>query len=263
MTDIVYILGKGAEKIDNNPLRWSLRSLKFATNIGRVIVAGVIPDWLSDEVVKVPCDTVSRGKELNIHTGEITAVNELAMTEPFLYSSDDHYFLPKKDGSLHDLDKWPRYYSGKMPTQAYLVRKANEEGKLANLWQFSLAQTRAVLEAEKLPVRRTCIHLNTWMDPQDVRSAAEFYKKYKGYSRAGFVNDPVINAFYEKRMNDAGTPPKYVLYKQDSKVKSVKDIQKKLKLGCPQMSTSPDGESDKGVIEWMTLTYGEKCKYEK
>lgn len=65
MTDILYILGHGADKIDNVPLRWSLRSLaKHATNVGRVIVAGNIPAWLSDEVVKVPIDEdeLSRGK---------------------------------------------------------------------------------------------------------------------------------------------------------------------------------------------------------
>ena len=77
MTDIVYILGDGAAAIDDRPLRWSLRSLeKFATNVGRVVVCGRIPEWLSDEVVKVPsAETVrKRGKGWNILYGYRDAV---------------------------------------------------------------------------------------------------------------------------------------------------------------------------------------------
>ena len=53
-TDVVYVVGKPDKCKDNYMLRASLRSIaKYGKNIGRVIVAGYPPDWLSDAVVKV------------------------------------------------------------------------------------------------------------------------------------------------------------------------------------------------------------------
>lgn len=66
MVDIVYAVGKGSKDIDDKPLRWSLRSVeKFAKNVGRVIVAGYPPDWLSDEAIKVPFEQTHR-KHVNM-----------------------------------------------------------------------------------------------------------------------------------------------------------------------------------------------------
>ena len=80
MTDILYIMGHGADGVDNLPLRWSLRSLaKHASNVGRVIVAGHIPKWLSDEVVKFSFDdsNMGSGRQWRILRTEIAAVRGL------------------------------------------------------------------------------------------------------------------------------------------------------------------------------------------
>ena len=66
MVDIVYVVGKGAKDNDDRPLRWSLRSVQmFAKNVGKVIVAGYPPDWLSDEAIKVPFEQTHR-KHVNM-----------------------------------------------------------------------------------------------------------------------------------------------------------------------------------------------------
>lgn len=264
MTNVVYILGDGANKSDNLPLRWALRSLaKFAANVGKVTVAGVIPDWLSDEVVKVPCDTTSGSKEWNILNGIVEVAKTLQESDAFLYSSDDHYFLPGKGGVAHDLDKWPMYYSGQIKTQAELTAIANKTGKLPGLYQFALARTRAMLELEKLPVRRACVHLNMWRTAKDVLAAGALVNKYAKDKRSGFVADVVVNAFYEKRMAEEGKTPEFTLFKQDFKVGNLSDLNKKLKLGCPQFSTDSKGERNPEIIRWMEQTFPEPCKWEK
>lgn len=52
--DIIYSIGSGSTW-DNNELRYSLRSLDmYGKSYDRVFVVGNIPEFLSDEVIKVP-----------------------------------------------------------------------------------------------------------------------------------------------------------------------------------------------------------------
>ena len=52
--DILYIVGNFS-KCDDWEFRFSLRSIdKYGKNIGRVFVCGYCPDWLSDNIIKIP-----------------------------------------------------------------------------------------------------------------------------------------------------------------------------------------------------------------
>ena len=52
--DIVYVIGGGKSSHGDIEMRMSLRSIcKHGIGIGKVIVAGTPPDWLSKEVVQV------------------------------------------------------------------------------------------------------------------------------------------------------------------------------------------------------------------
>lgn len=273
MTDIVYILGNGAAAIDDRPLRWSLRSLaKHADNVGRVVVCGRIPEWLSDEVVKVPTDeTTKRGKGWNILYGYRAAIEGAGLDRPFLYSSDDHYLLPAytvegegKDAVYtpvrHDMDAWPRYFThDDLPMMREFVKK----NKVPDWWHLCLMKTRVILEKENLSTRRVCLHLNTWADPQDVASAIALAEKYAGLTRLGFENTCPINAYFEKRMKEAGVTPVFTKYTQDWKVNRAKDIEKKVKMRLPGFSTSPKAEKDPWVMKWMDTYYSEPSKWEK
>ena len=111
MIDIVYVVGKGAKKINDLPLRWSLRSVeRFAKNVGRIIVSGYPPDWLSDEVIKVYFEQTHK-KHVNMLLSIAEAVKQVGLTEKFLYSSDDHYFCKPAN-----LEEWPRYCLGTLPS---------------------------------------------------------------------------------------------------------------------------------------------------
>lgn len=79
MVDIVYVVGKGAKDNDDRPLRWSLRSVQmFAKNVGRVIVAGYPPNWLSDEAIKVPF-VQKYAKHINMLLTEAEAVKKVGL----------------------------------------------------------------------------------------------------------------------------------------------------------------------------------------
>ena len=103
--DVLYVIGNGSE-CDNFELRCSLRSLEmYAKNIGKVYVVGYCPDWLSDNVVKIPHEDVQgKRKEVNILSAILYAVDNSDIGEEFLISSDDHYLLKPVD-----LDNYPFY----------------------------------------------------------------------------------------------------------------------------------------------------------
>lgn len=103
--DILYIIGNGSE-CDNFELRCSLRSVeKYGKNVGKIYVVGYCPDWLSDNVIKIPHeDTIGKRKEVNILSALLYAIDHSDIGEEFLISSDDHYLLKPVD-----FDNYPFY----------------------------------------------------------------------------------------------------------------------------------------------------------
>lgn len=123
MVDIVYVVGIGSKNSNDKPLRWSLRSVEqFAKNVGRVVVAGYPPSWLSDEVVKVPFEQTHR-KHINMLLSIDAAAKQAGLQQPFLFSADDHYFCREAD-----LDKWPNYCMGTLPS-IKILRKEHRNPK--------------------------------------------------------------------------------------------------------------------------------------
>ena len=257
MTDIVYVLGQGANEIDNRPLRWSLRSLaKHAKNVGRVIVCGYIPEWLSDEVVKIENpDIEPYGKSWQILSNIKTAVEKAGIDKPFLWSSDDHYLC--KDV---DVDVWPRYWRGvNLPSGEMLRASKKRVGSYACV----LAKTRSILERHGLSIRGVPLHLNSWADPRDVNAAWDFAQNFRNLTRDGYEQTCLINAMFEKRMKESGITPEYTIYRQDEKVTAFPDCEQKIKDGLPGFSTTPAAEKDEWLVEWMNSYYSDPSKWEK
>lgn len=250
MADVVYILGGGAKAIDDRPLRWSLRSLaKYATNVGRVIVVGQIPKWLSDKALVVPTRVTTLPgddavKSWNIMYGYAMAVLRLGLDRPFLYSSDDHYF-----SAPADLDCWPRFFHGD------LLACAPQN----DWWHRCLADTGRLLAGHGLGTRRVCLHLNTWTDPRDVVSALAFAERYAQRLPYGVEGTCVYNAFYERRAGDGD----FVDYPYDRKCYTAADCQAKVDKARPQFSTSPLAERDPGVVRWMDRHFPDPSPWER
>jgi hypothetical protein len=105
MTDVVYIVRPSGWNYDEE-LRYSLRSLAmYAHNIGRVIVCGDIPAFLSDEVIKVSCSNPYDRKAKNLQYRLDTVIDKCNLKEPFLLSADDIFLSAKTD-----LDLYPHFW---------------------------------------------------------------------------------------------------------------------------------------------------------
>ena len=197
MVDIVYAVGKGAKDNDDKPLRWSLRSVeKVAKNVGRVIVAGYPPEWLSDEVIKVPFEQTHR-KHTNMLLTIAKAAKQAKLVQPFLFSADDHYFC--KDT---DLSKWPRYCCGNLPSFKLWKKRHKAENDKPTGYAMNLFQTRFILKEEGLPIRRACLHLNYWIDPHDIDTAVKIAFKNEKRCILGIEPLCILSALYEKRLAD-------------------------------------------------------------
>jgi len=150
-TDIVYIIGRGS-RWNNNELRFSLRSLaKYGQNIRRVIIVGECPDFVNREkVVYIPAKDETRCKHTNILRKIQKCIETLKMTEPFLISSDDHFYTQPTNFLTY-----PHFTKGELYQQS-----TDHE------YERSLNQTNAWLEAQGWPTHKTNPHCNTWIDPK-------------------------------------------------------------------------------------------------
>lgn len=252
MTDILYVIGGGAAKLDNKPLRWSLRSLaKFGKNVGRIVVVGSPPKWLSDRVVKLETVDKTKWKHWNILYCIAEAIRRCGLDKPFLYSSDDHYLC-----KTADMDLWPRYARGNLYTFQEIVAATN---RLPGAYKTSIVATRKLMERLHLSIRRANLHLNTWMDGRYLPEVLRIAEGNSDLSpRFGFEPTCLFNAIHERLFPNE----KYEEYQFDSKVKSVRDIERKMERGLPGFSTDPKAEADPEVAKWLDGFFPEKSPWE-
>lgn len=94
--DIVYIIGKDKSKCCHLEFKCSLRALEqYGINVGKVFVVGCCPDWVSDEVIKIPFEQPWEGKSCdeknaNILASVLRACEDERVSKHFLVSMDDH-----------------------------------------------------------------------------------------------------------------------------------------------------------------------------
>ena len=90
--DVLYILGSES-KFDNAELRYSLRSLeRHLKNVGRVIVVGENPNFLSDEVEYHYIKEARGNKEYRIASKVFKACEQGIVKGDFLFMNDDFFF---------------------------------------------------------------------------------------------------------------------------------------------------------------------------
>lgn len=268
--DIVYVLGTGSVA-DNYELRLSLRSLcRFGRGIGRVIVAGETPKFLSDEVVKVPYrDTGTVKKHRNMLNKIKAARDALGMTRPFLCSSDDHFL-----SAPTDFRDWPIYcrfsankngyvYNEEECRAIYKSYKGHPEAKLT-AYHKALIATRKMLEAEGLLPMWTNWHGNTWMFPDVIDEAVALYEKHNRDfpTKIGFEPTVVIDALHARSVLKKGEKLNLELLRRD--VKSGKfDLIKTLAASEGRFSVSDIAWLDSRFRAFMEGMFLTPCKYEK
>ena len=174
--DILYIIGEGCSQCNNNELRYSLRSIeKYGKGVDRVFVVGYCPEWLSDEVIKIPFKQPHAKKEqnevedqinlsrkhANIAASLLYAVDNSDIGDEFLVSMDDHFYIKNVD-----FDHYPFYCKicgddNKFPT----------EGETQ--YRKLLAATRRECERDGLSAYYFCIHRNMHLSRKSINECRD------------------------------------------------------------------------------------------
>ena len=156
--DVLFIVGPS--KTNNADLRLALRSLaKHARGVGRVMAAGYLPDWLSDEVEKFPhVDLDVPGKWKSIITRIVDATLHFDLHGDFVCASDDIFFTADVD-----LDAYPRYVSHSAMPRTVSANKRNK-----SFWT-ALVETRAFLRDNGFPALNFMTHAHQLYDADSIR----------------------------------------------------------------------------------------------
>lgn len=157
--DILYVIGQGS-KWGNNELRYSLRSIEAnCTNVGRIFIVGYCPSFIDKtKVTYIPCSDAYDCKHKNIMKCIETAVLNSNISDDFLYSSDDHFYVQKTD-----FDNYPFFEKPVELPVSY---------ENCNAYHRTLVSTRILLEAAGLTTHNFSWHGNThfnktmFMEPQ-------------------------------------------------------------------------------------------------
>lgn len=242
MTDVLYVV-----RGDRPGFRHSLRSLaKFASNVGRVVVAGTdLPAWLSDEVVRVEVPSPYDRKQKNVMYAVFEAMRRGAVGR-CLYSSDDHFMTAPTD-----LDAYPVF------VRPYGYPPLPPPG--ANAFHMSIYDTGRLLASFGLPCDlRMDGHWNTWIDAADLGAVESVTR---GYERSPWGYEPTT-PFVSVARARGGLPD--VVLKDDFKLKAGGDagadfaaLAKRGMLSSQPLDRCPRFRA------WLGEQFPEPCKWEK
>lgn len=145
--DILYIINGPSMQ-----LRYSLRSIdKYGKNIDRVFICGPTkkPDFLSNIIyIEHPDDYPGEYKQKNILSSIEYTVLNTDISENFLYSSDDHFYIKETD-----FNNLPYYYR----------HNSLNNYSQNNKWTKSMYDTYLLLNKYNLPYYNFSEHCNTHM----------------------------------------------------------------------------------------------------
>lgn len=248
--DVLYVVGPHR---DGFSLRMSLRSLEAnAANVGRIVVAGDPPDWLADDVVRVPCDSPCHRKQMNILRSVFRAMETGAVPGPALYSSDDHFMI-----APHDLDAFPWFSNGILPSYELFAVK----GKPVNPYRGSLAATYDLLKFNGYPHDlKLSGHVNTHIDGRHLEEAVKLVGEY-WKTPWGYEPSEVFGSIARKHDPDIVTVKKY-----DSKIAQPTDtlgVEIEVSKGRGFISCAPAALAGGALKGWLLSRFPGKSRWER
>ena len=171
--DIVYIVKKN--EIDNFELRCSLRSIaQYGKGIDNVFVVGDCPEWVSDEVIKIPHvqpynDNERRltqdEKSANITSSVLKACLSEQVGDHFLVSMDDHYLTKPVDFNNYPVHLRLYKFFWKDDTQ-HLTELPDKT--MGVPYTDFLHRSRIRLKEQGLPWYNFILHCNMHIWKQDI-----------------------------------------------------------------------------------------------
>ena len=265
--DILYIVGNFS-KCDDWEFRFSLRSIdKYGKNIGRVFVCGYCPDWLSDNIIKIPYENqpyITDGdKARNIYKQIIYAVenSDVGINDNgnFLISMDDHYILNEVDFG----NTYPHYVKDYVKRQCrFNLPLTFESGKQSPNYQKFLCDTARFLAKKGLtrfnfaPHRNIRVNRGVIKELQNNGINNEIFKYKKN------VEGPSLISNYEYSIKNKEVDYYFPIeIVKDFKTNNIEKIRKYIKDGGTFFSTG-DFLIGSDVFNILYNLFPEKSKYE-
>ena len=275
--DIVYIVKKN--DLNNFELRCSLRSIeKYGKGIKNVFVVGHCPDWLSDDVIKIPYEQPWKGENLthfkkasNIASSILHVCQDERLGDHFLVSMDDHFYTNRVnfDNYPIHLKNYNRSFGGdkvytELPKNVCDVNHmpATAAPRIATAYIDFLYHTRLILESHNLPCHNFTLHrnmhvwktdilenydlLSSWIENAECPEIFVWAGNY-GLSKNRFKYEDCKTTFDNKILNIDPDHLELQWYKS-----SMYDV----------FSTC-DFDRDSKIYEYLGIRYPKKCKYEK
>lgn len=178
--DILYIVGKQSGN-GNRELRWSLRGVeKYGVNVGRVIVAGYPPPWLSKDVEKVHFRQTAKRKQQKLIDTIFAVIDEEIVAGEFLFSCDDFFY-----SAPFDFDACPFWMRREeIRTEAEMLRTFYiPQNRVSNSWWRSVFASREALVQGGYPVVECCCHCVSRFDTADAEAVRKVMADYHGHYR--------------------------------------------------------------------------------
>jgi hypothetical protein len=237
---------------DGFELRMSLRSVAaHMRNVERVALVGSgFPDWLSDDVVFIPCPSPFRRKQMNILLACLTGLRRLGTA--CLYSSDDHMC----DADC-DADDFPWFSNGEQKTyEWYVTRKAR-----ITPYRGSLAETHVLLRDRGYPCDlKMSGHFNTHMDAKDADEVEMLAGRYWD-TLFGYEPSELFAAVARRRDPSIRTVRKYdgkLMWPAGRPV-----IEDEVRKSSGFFSTSEFALTSGDLRGWLAEKYPDPCRWER
>lgn len=247
--DIVYVIGGGKSSHHDIEMRMSLRSIcKYGDGIGKVIVAGSPPDWLSKEAVQVCVSDKFSYKHNNIIRCLQNVVLKGLVDGDFLYSSDDHFYLKPVD-----FETYPVFLKERQLPATVIKNDPHFK------YHTSLSDTRRLLKRNGLPYANYSQHCNTHFHTELFYRFSSLIEASYGLPFGTEPTSLLMNGW--QSLADA---PK-VIERTDAKMcrpYATSDELRK-RLGDRHCFSIGDGIfQGRGIIEFFKEEYPDKCVFE-
>ena len=243
--DLLYLIGPDSGH-ENRELRWSLRSVeKYARGLGRVVVAGYPPDWLSEEVARVPArDEPDESKFVSIWRKLFAALDAGAVSGEFLVSADDHFY-----SAPADLAATPFFTRGEL--RRFEDTEARDGGRA---YRRHLAATRRVLARAGYGTRDCASHCNFRVRAEDAPDVRRLWETAEPNERIRAFD--LCSCFYNVRAKKEEIE---FTFRRDRKIVAF-DAEA---VASGQFSIGNRAFDDPRLLSYMDAEFGRKSRFEK
>lgn len=237
--DLLYVVGPDSGH-GNRELRWSLRGVaKYARGLGRVVVAGYPPDWLSEEVVRFPFPNEGKGKLRNQARALFAVVGAGAVGPGEFAFTDDDVFL----SAPLDLDALPFF------CRSNAIPPLDRQTQGGDAYRQLLANTRAALVEAGYPAVEAVGHAFRRLRTDE---AEEVHRLWDAAPDPGIELQAAFQNVRARRERVDFTR------RQDIKMRAWDEDA--VKSGM--FSIGDQAFADGRVLEWFETTFGTPCRFE-